>query len=75
MNIKKELIKAGFENQTKLTNDEQIDFEMWCNLPEGEYGTASIRLQKMKGNDDVEVTVYSDSGYELLIGMTEQEAG
>ena len=49
MNIRKELIKAGFE--------------------------ASIRLQKMKGTDDVEVTVYSDSGYELLIGMTEQDAG
>ena len=75
MGIRKELIKAGFEDQTNLTNDEQIDFEMWCNLPEGKQGTASIRLQKMKGNDDVEVTVYSDSGYELLIGMTEQDAG
>ena len=75
MNIRKELIKAKFDDQTKLTNDEQIDFEMWCSLPEGEYGTASIRLQKMKGTDDVEVTVYSDSGYELLIGMTEQDAG
>tara|TARA_R100000656_G_scaffold84733_1_gene61838 strand:- start:125 stop:352 length:228 start_codon:yes stop_codon:yes gene_type:complete len=75
MNIKKELIKAGFDDQTNLTNDEQIDFEMWHDLPEGEQGTASIRLQKMKGTDDVEVTVYSDSGYELLIGMTEQEAG
>ena len=75
MGIRKELIKAGFEDQTNLTNDEQIDFEMWHNLPEGEQGTASIRLQKMKGNDDVEVTVYSDSGYELLIGMTEQDAG
>ena len=75
MGIRKELIKAGFEDQTNLTNDEQIDFEMWHNLPEGEQGTASIRLQKMKGTDDVEVTVYSDSGYELLIGMTEQDAG
>jgi len=75
MGIRKELIKAGFEDQTNLTNDEQIDFEMWHNLPEGEQGTASIRLRKMQGDEDVEITIYSDSGYELLIGMGEQDAG
>lgn len=75
MGIRKELIKAGFDDQTKLTNDEQVEFEMYHDLPRGKQGTATIRLQKMKGTDDVEVTVYSDSGYELLIGMTEQDAG
>mgnify|MGYP003148734396 CR=1 FL=1 len=73
MNIKKELIKAGFKDQTSLTNDEEINFELWHDLPQSELGIASIRLRNFKGQNDVDITIYSDSGYELLEGNAQME--
>ena len=58
MNIKKELIKAGFKDQTSLTNDEEINFELWHDLPQSELGIASIRLRNFKGQNDVDITIY-----------------
>ena len=73
MDIKKELIKAGFKDQTSLTNDPEINFELWHDLPLSELGIASIRLQNFKGQSDVDITIYSDSGYELLEGSAQME--
>ena len=75
MNLKKELIKAGFKDQTDLTGayGDELDFELYYDLPKGKYGTAGIRLQKLEESNEVEITIYSDSGYELLIALAEIE--
>ena len=74
MQLKKELIKAGFKDETHLSGSDEIEFELYHDLPKGKSGTAGIRLQKLKEFDEVEITVCDDSGYELLIGMVESEA-
>ena len=71
MNLKKELIKAGFKDQpTQFTvntgTGDDVDFELHHDLPKG-----GIRLQKLTAFNEVEITIYSDSGYELLLGMAE----
>jgi len=71
MNLKKELIKAGFDDQTHLSGSDEIEFELYHDLPEGKNGTAGIRLQKLTEFEEVEITLYSDSGYELLIAMAQ----
>ncbi len=75
MNIKKELIKAGFKDQTDLASayGDELEFELYHDLPKGKNGTAGIRIQKLTEFDEVEITLYSDSGYELLIAMAELE--
>jgi hypothetical protein len=73
MNIRKELIKAGFDDQTHLSGSDEVEFEMYHDLPKGEAGVATIKLQKLKEFDEVKITIYSDSGYELLVGMAEME--
>ncbi len=72
MNLKKELIKAGFEDESSFTDDDAIEFELWCGISDKR---GSIRLQKLKESDQTEIIIYSDSGYEILIGMADAEAG
>ena len=73
MDIKKELIKAGFEDQADLTEayGDALEFELSCKIPlkPDWKSTGSIRVQKLKNHDEVEITIFSDSGYEILIGM------
>ena len=75
MNLKKELIKAGFKDQTEGSNswDDELEFELYHDLPKGKNGTAGIRIQKLTEFEEVEIKIYSDSGYELLIAMAELE--
>jgi len=83
MNLKKELIKAGFEDQTHIEGmwtDEETEFDLACPIVNEKGGAeildqGSIRLLKRKDSDQTEITIYSESGYELLIGMADAEAG
>ncbi len=72
MNLKNELIKAGFEDYSDTTDDEAIEFELSSGT---EILRGSIRLQKLKESDQTEITIYTESGYEILIGMADAEAG
>ena len=86
MNIRKELIKAGFDDQTNLlSNSDEVEFELYHDLPrEGKLagqstiagvpaGGGGLRLKKLKESNEVEITIYNDSGYELLIALAEIE--
>jgi len=70
MQLKKELIKAGFKDETHLSGSGEVEFQLSITLPKT---TAGIRLQKLTEFNEVEITIYSDSGYELLIAMAELE--
>jgi hypothetical protein len=66
MSLKQQLKEIGFMIEV---GPDQED-EMWISLPHQKNGAGSIRL---RGNfktleEEVEITIFSDTGYELLMG-------
>ena len=71
MNIKKELIKAGFEDQTEYAGSytDVLRFELCYDLPQTKTGKGNIRIRAFEDTEDFEITVMDGDGYEILIGM------
>ena len=75
MNIKKELIKAGFEDHTSLTDawGDELEFELCANLPQTQVGMGNIRIRKLNTSTDFELVVMNGDGFEIITTLFEEE--
>jgi hypothetical protein len=72
--IKKQLLRAGFEDEMEYLGENpfdhngEIEFQVIHNFKGTDDGIGHLQIKGYKDSDEVQVTVFDGSGYELLMG-------
>ena len=74
LKIKRELLKAGFEDEMEHLGENPFDyngvikFQVIHNFKETDDGIGHLQVRGYKGSDEVQITVFNGSGQEIIMG-------
>ena len=80
LKIKKQLLKAGFEDDMEYLGENpfdyngEIEFQVSHNLKGTDDGIGHLQIKGYKDSDEVQVTIFDGLGHEIILGSFDNPA-